>query len=153
MANTYTRLYVHIVFAVQNRISIIQPTWKDQLYRYISGIVQNNQHKLIIINGTADHVHVLIGYKPHQLITDLVKQIKGCSSKWINDKRFVRGKFRWQEGYGAFSCSHIQLAKVIKYIKNQEAHHRIKTFRDEYLEFLNRSHVAYIPKYVLKDIL
>jgi putative transposase len=93
MANTFTQIYLHIVFAVQNRISLIKPEWKDQLYKYITGIIQNNGHKLIAINGTANHIHIASGYKPHQLIPDLLKDIKGYSSKWINDLRFVKGKF------------------------------------------------------------
>ena len=103
MANTFTQIYLHLVFAVQNRISLIQPGWKDELYKYITGIVQNNSHKLIAINGTANHLHVAVGYKPYQLIPDLLQDIKGYSSKWINEKKFVKGKFNWQEGYGAFS--------------------------------------------------
>ena len=103
MANTFTQINLHLVFAVQNRISLIQPGWKDELYKYIIGIVQNNSHKLIAINGTANHLHVAVGYKPYRLIPDLLQDIKGYSSKWINEKKFVKGKFNWQEGYGAFS--------------------------------------------------
>ena len=97
MANTYTQLYIQFVFAVQNRVSLIQTAWKDELYKYICGIVQNNKHKLIAINGMPNHVHVFIGYKPHQLIPDLLQDIKGSSSGWINQKGFIKGKFRWQE--------------------------------------------------------
>jgi REP element-mobilizing transposase RayT len=103
MANTYTQMYLHFVFAVQNRISLIQPEWKDELYKYITGIVQNNKHKLIAINGMPNHLHVFVGYKPHQLIPGLLQDIKGSSSQWINSKDLVKGKFSWQEGYGAFS--------------------------------------------------
>ena len=96
MANTFTQIYLHIVFAVKNRISLINPGWKEELYKYITGIVKNNGHKLITINGTANHLHIAVGYKPHQLIPDLMQDIKGHSSKWINEKNFVRGKFSWQ---------------------------------------------------------
>jgi REP element-mobilizing transposase RayT len=103
MANTFTQIYLHVVFAVQNRISLIQYEWKDELYKYITGIIRENGHKLISINGMPDHLHIAVGYKPHQLIPELLQDIKAGSSKWINDKRFVRGHFNWQSGYGAFS--------------------------------------------------
>ena len=93
MANTFTQIYLHLVFAVQNRTSLIQPKWKDELYKYITGIIQTNSHKLIAINGMPDHLHIAIGYKPHQLISNLLQDVKGSSSKWINEKKFVKGKF------------------------------------------------------------
>src|SRR3990172_10033848 len=133
MANTFTSRQGG---TVQNRISLINPEWKAELYKYITGIVQNNGHKLIAINGTANHLHIALGYKPHQLIPDLMQDIKGHSSKWINEKKFVRGKFAWQAGYGAFSFSHSQLDAVVKYIINQEEHHKKKSFRDEHIELL-----------------
>jgi putative transposase len=153
MANTFTQIYLQLVFAVQNRESLIQAIWKDELYKYITGIVQNNKHKLIAINGMPNHLHVFIGYKPHQLIPDLLQDIKGSSSKWINDKKLVTGKFRWQEGYGAFSYSHSHLDSVVKYIMNQEQHHIKRTFREEYNELLKRFEVEYDEKYILEDIL
>ena len=152
MANTYTQLYIHFVFAVKDRISLIKSEWKEELYRYITGIIQANKHKLISINGTENHIHILIGYKPHQLIPDLLQDIKGNSSKWINEKRYVKGKFQWQEGYGAFSYSHSQLDDVVKYILNQEIHHKKHTFKEEYIEFLKRFNVPYNDKYILKDV-
>ncbi len=130
MANTYTQMYIQFVFAVQDRTSLIKSTWKDELYKYITGIVQNNKHKLIAINGISNHIHVFVGYKPHQLIPDLLQNIKGSSSGWINNRGFVKGKFKWQEGYGAFSYSHSQIDNVVKYIMNQEQHHKKKKFRD-----------------------
>ena len=152
MANTYTQIYLQFVFAVQDRMSLIRPEWKDELYKYITGIVQNNKHKLLAINGMPNHVHVFTGYKPHQLIPDLLQDIKGSSSTWINEKGFVRGKFRWQAGYGAFSYSHSQIDSVVKYIMNQEQHHRKKTFREEYVELLERFDIPYDERYILKDI-
>ncbi len=143
MANTYTQIYLQFVFAVQDRISLIRSEWKDELYKYITGIVQNNKHKLIAINGMPNHLHVFVGSKPHQLVPDLLQDIKGCSSTWINEKRFVRGKFRRQAGYGAFSYSHSHIDSVVKYIMNQEDHHKKKTFREEYLELLERFHIPY----------
>ena len=127
MANTFTQIYLQFVFAVQDRISLIRFEWKDELYKYITGVVQNNNHKLIAINGTPNHLHVFVGYKPHQLIPDLLQDIKGGSSTWINKKGFIPGKFGWQAGYGAFSYSHSQIDSVIKYIMNQEEHHKKKT--------------------------
>ncbi|MFA8436057.1 MAG: IS200/IS605 family transposase [Marinifilaceae bacterium] len=152
MANTFTQIYLQFVFAVQNRLSLIQPDWKDELYKYITGIVQNNNHKLISINGTANHIHILIGYKPHQLIPELLQDIKGSSSKWINDKGITKGRFCWQEGYGAFSYSHSQIGSVVKYIENQEKHHKKKSFQEEYEEFLRKFNIKYDGKYILKDV-
>lgn len=152
MANTFTQIYLHLVFAVQNRMSLIQSEWKEELYKYISGIVQNNKHKLIAINGMPDHVHIAVGYKPHQLIPDLLQDVKGNSSLWINNKKFVRGHFNWQEGYGAFSFSHSHMDRIVKYIQNQEKHHKRKTFREEYKGFLEKYDVKYDEKYILKGV-
>lgn len=153
MANTYTKIYLHIVFAVQNRKSMIQPDWKDELYKYITGIVQNNGHKLITINGMPDHLHLAVGYKPRQLISELVQDIKGNSSTWINKKKLVMDKFNWQAGYGAFSFSHSHIDAVVKYINNQELHHKKKTMKEEYLELLIKYDVEYNEKYILEDVI
>jgi REP element-mobilizing transposase RayT len=152
MANTFTQIYLHLVFAVQNRASLIDIGWRDELYKYITGIIQNNSHKLIAINGTANHLHIAIGYKPHQLVPDLLQDIKGFSSKWINEKKFVHGKFNWQQGYGAFSFSHSQIDRVAKYIMNQEQHHKRKIFREEYVDLLRKYDVPYNEKYIFTDI-
>lgn len=152
MANTFTQIYIHFVFAVQNRASLIQPEWKDELYKYITGIVQKNGHKLIAINGVANHVHIFTGYKPHQLIPELMQDVKGSSSKWINEKKLVKGKFSWQEGYGAFSYSHSQIDQVVRYINNQEKHHKKQTFREEYELLLKKFNVQFDEKYILKDV-
>ena len=152
MANTYTKMYIQFVFAVQDRASLIQSSWKNELYKYITGIVQNNKHKLIAINGMPNHIHIFVGYKPHQLIPDLLQDIKGDSSGWINNKGFIKGKFRWQEGYGAFSYSHSHIDRVVKYIMNQEQHHKKQTFREEYIELLSKFNIDYDEKYILKDI-
>ncbi len=152
MANTYTQIYLHIVFAVQNRISLIHPQWKNDLYKYITGIIQNNGHKLIAINGVSNHLHIAVGYKPNQLIPDLLQDIKANSSKWINEKRFIKGKFNWQSGYGAFSFSHSQIDAVIKYINNQEQHHKKITFNEEYMEMLKKYNVQFDEKYILVDV-
>lgn len=153
MANTFTQIYLHVVFAVQNRVSLIQPEWKNELYKYITGIVRNNGHKLIAINGMSEHVHIAVGYKPNQLIPDLLQDIKGNSSKWINGKKYVNGKFTWQAGYGAFSFSHSQIDAVVNYINNQEKHHKRQSFREEYIQLLKKYDVLYDEKYVLVDVL
>jgi len=152
MANTFTQIYLHLVFAVQNRISLIQSEWSNELYKYITGIVKQNGHKLIAINGMPNHLHIAIGYKPHQLIPELLQDIKGNSSKWINEKKFLKGKFSWQAGYGAFSFSHSQIDTVVKYISNQEQHHKKKSFREEYLDLLIKYEIVFDEKYILEDI-
>lgn len=152
MANTYTQIYIHTIFAVQNRTSLIKQDWKDELYKYITGIIKKNMHKLIAINGTSNHIHILIGYKPHQLIPDLIQDIKGSSSNRINEKKFVPGKFSRQAGYGAFSYSNSHIGNVVKYIKNQEKHHKRTTFKEEYEEFLRRFDIPYENKFILQDI-
>ncbi len=152
MANTYSQIHIHAVFAVQNRECIIKNHWKDELYKYITGIIRNQGHKLLVINGMPDHIHLLFGMRPTQSLSDLLQDIKGNSSKWINDKKFVRGRFFWQEGYGAFSYSKSQLTQVIQYIECQEEHHKKKTFLDEYKEFLDAFEVEYDERYVFKPV-
>ncbi len=152
MPNTYTQIHLHFVFAVQNRVSLIEKEWKDRLYQYITGIVQNNKHKMIIINGMPDHLHIVVGMRPTQSVSDLLQDIKGDSSKWINKEKLVKGKFEWQEGYGAFSYSKSALPKLIDYVKNQEKHHQQKTFLQEYKEFLDAFEVEYDERYVFHEI-
>ena len=155
MSNTFTQIYLHLVFAVQNRTSLINPEWKAELYKYITGIVQNNKHKLIAINGVTNHLHITVGYKPHQLIPDLLQDIKGYSSKWINNRKFVGGKFTWQEGYRAFSFSHSSRQsgnRLVKYINNQDQHHKKETFREEYIQLLKKYNISFDEKYILMDI-
>lgn len=153
MANTYTQIHIHFVFAVKFRYGIIQDHWKDNLYKYITGIVQNNNHKLLAINGMPDHIHILIGIRPSQSISDLMKDVKQGSSLWINENKFTNGRFEWQEGYGAFSYSKSQINTVIEYIQNQEIHHKKRTFREEYLEFLEKFEIEYDEKFIFKDLL
>ena len=148
MADTYTQIYIHIIFAVKGRQNHISVDWKDELYKYITGIISNKKQKLIHINGISDHIHILIGMKPTISLSDLVRDVKFNSTNFINAKRYINGKFYWQEGFGAFSCSPSQLDKVINYIKNQEIHHKRKTFKEEYVEFLKRYNVEYKPEYL-----
>jgi putative transposase len=152
MANTYTQIHLHLIFAVQNRKSLIQNSWKDRLYEYITGIIQTNTHKMIIINGMPDHLHIAIGMRPIQSLSDLMQDIKGNSSKWINDNKLAAGKFQWQEGYGAFSYNKSLLPKLINYIKNQETHHKKKTFLEEYKEFLKVFEIEYDERYIFKEL-
>ncbi|HPS63938.1 MAG TPA: IS200/IS605 family transposase [Ignavibacteria bacterium] len=151
MPNTYTQLYIHFVFAVLERRSLIRNEWKHDLYRYMTGIVQMNNHKLIAINGMPNHIHVFIGYNPNQLIPDLLQNLKRDSCKWINENKFSKLPFNWQSGYGAFSYSQSQIDDVIKYIMNQEIHHKKTTFREEYIALLKRFNINYDERYILQD--
>lgn len=153
MPNTYTQIHLQLVFAVRNRQGQIQPEWKERLYQYIIGIIQNNSHKVLIINGMPDHIHILIGLRPIQSLSDLMQDVKGSSAKWINEEKLARGHFAWQEGYGAFSYSRSQLPGLINYIKNQEEHHKKRTFRQEYIQILEELHVPYDSRYVFHDMI
>jgi REP element-mobilizing transposase RayT len=148
MANTYTQLDVQLVFAVKGRESLIHKSWKEELYKYITGIVQNHKHKMLRINGMPDHVHIHIGYNPNQLIPKLVEEIKTSSNSFIKEKRFTPHPFSWQLGYGAFSYGRSQRDVVIRYIDNQEEHHRQKTFREEYIDMLRKFEVEYKDEYL-----
>lgn len=136
MANTYTQVHIQVVFAVKNRQCLIKKEWKDRLYKYMTGIIQHYGHKVLQINGVADHVHILFGMRPTQSLSDLMKQVKQDSSQWINESGFVRGRFSWQAGYGAFSYSKSAVPHVIRYIANQESHHSKQSFKDEYRSLL-----------------
>lgn len=148
MANTYSQIYIQIVFAVQERACLIDRSWREELFRYITGIVTNKKQKLIAIRGAGDHIHVLIALQPDMALSDLIRDIKSNSSSFTNEKRFVRGKFYWQEGFGAFSYSKSQLDSVAKYVLNQEAHHSKQSFREEYLELLTKFEVEFDERYV-----
>ncbi len=150
MANTYSQIYVQIVFAVEGRQNLIRAEHKEELQKFITGIVTGQGQKLLAIHCMPDHTHLLIGQKPDIALSDLVGAIKSGSSNFINRNRWVLGRFNWQEGFGAFSYSHSQLTPVIGYIQNQERHHAQKSFRDEYLEFLKRFNVAHDERYIFK---
>jgi len=150
MANTFSQIYIQTVFAVDGRLCLIRPEFKEEIYKYITGIVRNNGQKLISINGMSDHVHILIGLKPAMALADLVRDIKADSSNFINKKKWVRGRFSWQEGYGAFSYGHSQLDTIIRYIQNQEQHHRRRSFKDEYLTWLKKFEIPFEEKYVFQ---
>ena len=153
MANTYTQIHIQTVFAVKNRESLIQADWEDSLYKYITGIIQNNGHKVLQVNGMPDHIHIFFGMRPTQSLSDLIKQVKGDSSKWVNQNNFLKRRFSWQEGYGAFSYTKSEVPRVIQYIKNQKQHHRKKTFATEYVDFLKAFDIEYDDRYVFKQII
>ena len=148
MANTYTQIYIHVIFAVQGRQSLIPRERKEELYKYITGIVRNRGQKLIAVNGMTDHAHAFVGMKPTIALSDLVRDVKAGSSGFVNEKGWLRGKFRWQEGFGAFSHSHSEIDRIVRYIQRQEEHHRKKTFREEYLLMLKDFAVEYQDKYL-----
>jgi REP element-mobilizing transposase RayT len=150
MPNTYSQISIHAVFAVKGRENFITRDWRDELHRYISGIITENNAKSLAVGGWKDHVHIFFGMPVTTCIADFMSIIKASSSKWINEKRFVKGKFQWQSGYGAFSYSKSQRDGVIKYIMTQEDHHRIKTFKEEYLKMLADFAVEYDAKYLLE---
>jgi REP element-mobilizing transposase RayT len=152
MANTYTQIHIHAVFAVQNRMSLINKSWQERLYKYIIVVIQKHGHKVLSISGMPDHIHILFGFRPTQALSNLIQEVKRDSSEWINKEKLVMGRFSWQEGYGAFSYSKSQISEVINYIETQELHHRKHTFREEYLEFLRKFDIEYDERYVFKDI-
>lgn len=152
MANTYTQIHIQSIFAVKNRESLIQKEWKGKLYKYISGVVENNSHKLLAINGMSDHIHIFFGMRSSQSLSDLMQDIKGNSSKWINDNKLVKGKFEWQAGYGAFSYSKSQIPDVIAYIENQKIHHQKKSFLEEYKDFLKKFEVEYNEQFIFNEV-
>ncbi len=152
MANTYTQIHIQTVFTVQNRQCLIGNKWKDELYKYITGIIQNYDHKVLQINGMPDHIHILIGMRTTQSLSDLMKKVKQDSSKWINNKGFIKVRFSWQAGFGAFSYSKSHIPRVINYIKNQENHHKKISFIDEYLDLLNEFEINFDKQYIFKPI-
>lgn len=152
MANTYTQIYLQVVFAVQGRQGLIRSEHQAELYQYMTGIVRRRNQKLIAINGVADHVYLLIGMKPDIALSDLVRDIKAGSSNFINEQRWVRGRFNWQEGFGGFSYGHSQLATVIRYIQNQPEHHQQRSFKSEYLTLLRKFEIAFREEYIFDFI-
>lgn len=152
MPGTFSQIYIQVVFAVKGRDSLIHSSWEEQLYKYITGIVQNKSQKMLAINGMPDHIHFLIGMKPSCCLSDLVREIKKSSNDFIKDKKLCKYKFQWQEGYGAFSYSHSNLNNVIAYVMNQKEHHKKKTFKKEYMEFLNKFEIEHELSYLFEWI-
>jgi putative transposase len=151
MANTYTQLHIQLVFAIKYRAALIQKEYKERLHQYITGIIQQNEHKLLQINSMPDHIHIFFGMRPHQSISSLVQNVKSESSKWINENGFCRSAFAWQEGFDAFSYSKTHVPDVIRYIQNQEAYHKKETFLDEYKKMLKAFEVEYDERYIFKE--
>lgn len=152
MAGTFSQIYIQIVFAVKGRESLIKQQWEEELYKYISGIVRNKEQKMLAINGMPDHIHFLIGMRPSCCLSDLVREIKKSSNEFINEKKFSKFNFQWQEGYGAFSYSHSALDNVIAYIQNQKEHHQKRTFKDEYKDFLIKFKIEHKDEYLFEWI-
>jgi len=152
MPNTFSKIYIQIIFAVKGRDNLISSAWEEELHKYISGIINNKGQKLIVINGMPDHIHILIGMKPDCCLSDLVREIKKSSNEFINKEKLTKSKFNWQEGYGAFSYNHSSLNDIISYIKNQKTHHAKKLFKDEYLEFLKKFEIEFDEKYLFEWI-
>ena len=152
MANTYTQLHIQFIFAVKYRAALIQPVWKESLHKYITGIFQNNKHKMLQVNSMPDHIHILIGLHEEQSISSIIQNVKTESSKWINKQGLTPSKFSWQQGYGAFSYSKSHLPAVIRYIQQQERHHKRRSFLDEYKLFLKAFGVDYDERYIFKPV-
>lgn len=152
MANTYTQIYLHVIIVVKRRANLISNDWKESLLKYITGIITAKQQKLMIINGVADHLHLLIGIKPDCCLSDLMREVKSNSSKWINDNKYTSEKFQWQEGFAGFSVSNSGVKNVIQYILNQEEHHKKKKFREEYIKLLNEYEIDYQEPYLFEEV-
>jgi putative transposase len=152
MANTYTQIYLQLVFSPQGHENVISSKHKEELQKYTTGIIQNRKHKLLAINYMPDHVHIFLGYSPSQPLPDLLRDIKANTSKFINEKKWMPGKFHWQEGYGAFSYSHSQINDVVQYVIRQEEHHKKASFKDEYLKLLEKFDVDYNTEYLFEWI-
>jgi len=147
---TFTQMYVQLIFAVQKRENILFKSFRPRIYEYISGIIRDLNHKSIIVNGTSDHIHILYGLNPSVSVSDTVHDIKRGSSIFINDNRLVPGRFSWQDGYGAFTYSRSHIESVYRYIENQEAHHTRKSFREEYISFLEENEIDYNSAYLFE---
>jgi putative transposase len=151
MPNTYTQIYIHFVFAVKYRAALIQPAWEARLHKYITGIVQNNNHKLLAINSMPDHLHFFAGLNPLQSISELMQLVKGDSSKFVNNQKLTQRKFYWQGGYGAFSNSRSQIDAVVKYILHQKEHHHKKPFLEEYMGMLKENDIDYDKRFIFHE--
>lgn len=152
MPGTFSQIYIQIVFAVKGRQNLLHQSWRSDVFKYVAGIIEAKDQKSIIVNGVSDHVHVFVGLRPSMAVSDLVRDIKNNSSKFINDNRLVAGQFSWQEGYGAFSYAHSQLDAVYNYILNQEGHHRIRSFKEEYLDMLHKFDVPHQEQFLFEWI-
>jgi putative transposase len=148
MANTLTNLLYHVVFSTKNREPLIRDTFRDELEKYIAGIIRNEAGIQLGVGGVADHIHIVAKFRPDRSVAEMVRLIKANSSKWVNEKHGGHGRFAWQSGYGAFSVSQSQLDTLLRYVLNQEAHHRTRSFQDEYRDFLNRHGIEFDERYL-----
>lgn len=148
MAGTFSQIYIHVVFAVSGRESLVEPSWEERLYQYISGVIQNKEQKMLAISGMPDHLHFFIGMKPSCRLSDLVREVKKSSHEFIKEEKLCRFNFSWQEGYGAFSYGHSQIEDVVRYVLNQKQHHEAKSFKREYQELLEKYQIQFDPKYL-----
>ncbi|MBK8243867.1 MAG: IS200/IS605 family transposase [Saprospiraceae bacterium] len=153
MANTYSQIYVQIVFAVKYRKALLDKAWRSQVFGVMGNLINETNCKTIIVNGVEDHVHCFVGLKPAISVSELMKIVKAKSSKYINDHSLTRERFEWQTGFGVFSYSQIDIERVFKYIQNQEEHHRSKKFKEEYLELLKEYQVEYDEQYLFEDLI
>lgn len=153
MANTYSQIYVQIVFAVKYRKALLDKAWRSQVFGVMGNLINETNCKTIIVNGVEDHVHCFVGLKPATSVSELMKIVKAKSSKYINDHSLTRERFEWQTGFGVFSYSQIDIERVFKYIQNQEEHHRSKKFKEEYLELLKEYQVEYDEQYLFEDLI
>ena len=153
MANTYTQLHIQFIFAVKYRAAMILPPWRESLHKYITGIFRKNKHKMLQINSMPDPIHILVGLNPEQSVSSIIQNVKTESSKWVNERKLTSGKFSWQTGYGAFSYSKSHLPAVIRYIQQQEQHHRRHTFLQEYKSFLEAFAIEYDERYIFKELI
>ena len=150
MANTFSQIYIQVVFAVQNRNSLIKTEWEEELFKYITGITKNKGQKMLAINGSHDHIHFFIGMKPNCCLSDLVREIKKASNVFVKESKFANHNFQWQEGFGSFSYGHSQLTNVIQYIRKQKEHHKKHTFKNEYLAFLKAFEIEFKEEYLFQ---
>ena len=148
MANTYTQIYIHIVLPVKEWKKNIRIEFQEELHEYITGIIQNQNHKLLAINSTSNHIHIFCQINPKIIISDFVRDIKSNSSRYINRKKWLKEKFQWQEGFGVFSYSHSQLDSMIKFIQNQEKYHQQRSFKDEYINLLRKFDIEYDTRFI-----
>ncbi len=153
MANSYTQIHIQVVMAVKYRECLIHPLWEEELHKYITGIIRNYDHKVLQINGIEDHIHILFGFRPTQALSDLMREVKEESTKWINRRGFLEKDFNWQKGFGAFSYSKDAVPRVATYIQNQKAHHGKMKFIEEYIDLLDEFEVDYDERYIFKQIL
>ncbi|MCE1200159.1 MAG: IS200/IS605 family transposase [Marinilabiliales bacterium] len=150
MADTFTQIYIQVVFAVKGRNSLIHPTWEERLHQYIAGIVRCKKQKMIAINGTPDHIHFFIGMNPKCCLSDLIREVKKSSNEFVNENNLSKFKFSWQEGFGAFSYSHSHIDQLATYVLNQKTHHQTMTFKSEYLDFLRKFEIDYDVRYLFE---